>query len=104
MPLTLMPNSHRLQPKMPHGAHDLFDGKLLEPAGVTVGVDDPIVTVCGECMQDLKKSREAPPKFALANRMWIGKIPWELQVLTFPEQLLIALLYPRVYVFKLYPK
>jgi hypothetical protein len=25
-------------------------------------------------------------------------------VLTFPEQLLIALLYPRVYVFKLYPK
>jgi len=27
-----------------------------------------------------------------------------LQVLTFPEQLLIALLYPRVYVFKLFPK
>ena len=104
MPLTLMPNSHRLQPKMLHGAHDLFDGKLLDPAGVTVGVEDPIVTVCRECMQDLKKSREAPPKFALANRMWIGKIPWELQVLTFPEQLLIALLYPRVYVFKLYPK
>ena len=104
MPLTLMPNSHRLEPKRPHGAHDLFDGKLLEPAGVTVGVEDPIVTVCGECMEELKKSHDGPPKFSLANRMWIGKVPWELQVLTFPEQLLIALLYPRVYVFKLYPK
>ena len=38
------------------------------------------------------------------NRLWIGPIPWQLQVLTFPEQLLIALLYPRVYIFKLFPK
>lgn len=36
--------------------------------------------------------------------MWIGAIPAELSSLTFPEQLLISHLYPRVYVFKLYPK
>ena len=104
MPLSLLPNNHRLVPPVMHGAHDLFDGKLLESVGVTVGADDPIVSVCGECMQDLKKLREGPPKYALANWMWIGKVPWELEVLTFPEQLLIVLLYPRVYVFKLYPK
>ena len=104
MPLSLMPNSRRLVPAVPHRAHELFQGKLLEPAGVTVGEEDPIIGVCGECMQELNKAGEAPPKYSLANRMWIGKVPWELQVLTFPEQLLIALLYPRVYVFKLFPK
>ena len=36
--------------------------------------------------------------------MWIGRVPWKLQVLTFPKQLLIALLCPWVYVFKLFPK
>ena len=104
MPLSLMPNSRRLVPAVPHREHELFQGKLLEPAGVTVGEEDPIIGVCGECLQELNKAGEAPPKYSLANRMWIGKVPWELQVLTFPEQLLIALLYPRVYVFKLFPK
>ena len=104
MPLSLIPNSHRLVPAVPHIAHELFEGKLLEPEGVTVEEEDPIVSVCGECMQELNKSRDVPPKLALANRMWVGKVPWELQVLTFPEQLLIAWLYPRVYVFKLFPK
>ena len=104
MPLSLIPNSYRLVPAVSHVAHELFQGKLLEPAGVTLGEEDPIVSVCGECMQELNKSRDVPPKFALANRMWVGKVPWELQVLTFPEQLLIAWLYPCVYVFKLFPK
>jgi hypothetical protein len=31
-------------------------------------------------------------------------VPWQFQVLTFPEQLLIALLYPWVFMFKLFPK
>ncbi|KAJ7246450.1 hypothetical protein C8J57DRAFT_1438210 [Mycena rebaudengoi] len=30
-----IPNSHHLVPEVPHPAHDLFDGKLLEPAGIT---------------------------------------------------------------------
>ena len=41
---------------------------------------------------------------SLMNSLWIGNVPWQLEVLTFPEQLLIAQLYPRVYVFKLFPK
>jgi hypothetical protein len=36
--------------------------------------------------------------------MWIGDIPWQLQCFTFPEQLLVALIYLCVYVFKLFPK
>ncbi|KAL1709622.1 hypothetical protein EV121DRAFT_171506, partial [Schizophyllum commune] len=44
------------------------------------------------------------PPLSLANNMWIGRIPWILQQLTVPEQLLISLLYPRVLVFKLRPK
>ncbi|KAL1668374.1 hypothetical protein GGF50DRAFT_35151, partial [Schizophyllum commune] len=44
------------------------------------------------------------PKYALANDLWIGPIPWVLQQLTIPEQLLLALVYPRVFVFKLRPK
>ncbi|KAI5981974.1 hypothetical protein EDD15DRAFT_2111124, partial [Pisolithus albus] len=45
-----------------------------------------------------------PPRLSLANELWIGEQPWVLKQLTFPEQLLIAHLYPRVYVFKLFPK
>ncbi|KAL0570321.1 Methionine aminopeptidase 1 [Marasmius crinis-equi] len=36
--------------------------------------------------------------------MWMKNIPAELQGLTFPKQLLLALLYPCIYVFKLFPK
>jgi hypothetical protein len=38
----------------------------------------------------------------LANDLSVGPVPW--QFLTFPEQLLVAHLYPRIYVFKLYTK
>jgi hypothetical protein len=98
--------AHRLVPLVPHPAHDKFyRGMLLEPSGVTIapsGVQQ--VHVCGSCKVELDKERELPPKFSLANNLWIGKIPWELKKLTFPEQLLIAHIYPRVFVFKLYPK
>lgn len=45
-----------------------------------------------------------PPCYALANQLWIGQIPQQLQVLTFPEQLLVSLVCPHVFVFKLFPK
>ncbi|PBK58621.1 hypothetical protein ARMSODRAFT_852135, partial [Armillaria solidipes] len=44
------------------------------------------------------------PTLSLANNLWIGRIPWEVNVLSFAEQLLVSLLYTRVYVFKLFPK
>ena len=93
--------TRRLTPQVPHPAHVKFrGGMLLEPQGV---VDD-LVRVCGSCRAELAKDRSLPPKFSLANNLWIGQIPWELKKLTFPEQLLIAHIYPRVFVFKLYPK
>jgi len=98
--------THRLTPLVPHPAHDKFlGGMLLEPRGVVVGPSgEKHVRVCGACRTELGKERNLPPKFSLANNLWIGQIPWELKKLTFPEQLLIAHLYPRVFVFKLYPK
>ncbi|KIJ07945.1 hypothetical protein PAXINDRAFT_18889 [Paxillus involutus ATCC 200175] len=80
--LAEIPNVKRLIPDIQHPVYDLFDGKLLAPEGIKTG----------------------PPRLALANGLWIGRVPWQLQVLTFSEQLLVALLYPRVYVFKLFPK
>ncbi|KIN94543.1 hypothetical protein M404DRAFT_90965, partial [Pisolithus tinctorius Marx 270] len=85
--LTDLPNTPRLKPHRAHTEHFLIEGMLLEPCGVH---------------RDLGST--APPRFSLANHLWIGPTPWVLEVLTFPEQLLIALLYPRVYVFKLFPK
>ncbi|EMD31208.1 hypothetical protein CERSUDRAFT_78293 [Gelatoporia subvermispora B] len=103
-PLSLLPNAARLVPSTPHPAHTLFGGKLLEPRGVTIKGDAEMVNVCNECMSALRKKGTGPPKLSLANNLWIGQVPWQLQILTIPEQMLIALLYPRVYVFKLFPK
>lgn len=77
---------------------------LLQPEGVTCQGGRSVANICGKCLHDLQKETQLPPKFSLANNLWIGAIPAELGSLTFPEQLLIAHLYPRVYVFKLFPK
>lgn len=94
----------RLVPRSPHREHTLFEGALLEPRGVVTQDEGVVVQVCRECLQSLEASGDNPPAMSLANDMWIGPVPWELEVLTLPEQMLIALLYPRVYVFKLYPR
>lgn len=104
IPLSLIPNSACLIPTHCHRVHDLYDSRLLEPAGLVGDDGDPIVSVCHQCLEELKKTGHNPPKMSLANDLWIGCTPWPLQLLTFPEQLLIAQLYPRVYVFKLFPK
>lgn len=104
--LTHVPNSNRLIPKKPHPAHKLFDGRLLDPSGVKSIDGRHILTVCRSCLpvDELKKSTKSPPRLALANQLWIGPVPWQLQILTFPEQLLVSLIFPRVFVFKLFPK
>lgn len=101
-----IPNLHRLSPRKPHPHHTLFQGALLEPSGVQVEDGATNVTCCKKCLDSLraKDSKNLPPKFSLANDLWIGKVPWELQTLTIAEQLLIAHIYPRVYVFKMFPK
>ena len=99
-----IPSPSRLVPQQPHPKHTLFDGMLLQPEGLINRGDRLFANVCGECMRDLRKQAPLPPRFSLANNLWVGAVPAELSSLTFPEQLLIAHLYPRVYVFKLFPK
>ena len=104
MALSDVPNSHRLVPKTPHPAHDIYNGRLLQPEAVAVDGQHTIISICQACLDELHKPGDKPPRYSLANNLWIGRIPWQLQLLTFPEQLLIAHLYPRVFVFKLFPK
>lgn len=99
-----IPSPTRLAPHQHHPSHTLFDEMLLAPEGVARREGRLIANICRECLGDLKKSSPLPPKFSLANNLWVGAVPVELSSLTFPEQLLIAHLYPRVYVFKLFPK
>ena len=99
-----IPSPTRLAPLHPHPDHSLFDGMLLAQEGVIRQEGKSIARICLGCLNDLKKVTTLPPKFSLANNLWIGAVPVELSSLTFPEQLLIAHLYPRVYVFKLFPK
>ena len=93
-----------MQPKVHHDAVVLFNGLVLEPAGVEERGDELIVTICGMCLKEMAKFNPDPPRYSLANNLWIGWIPWELLRMTMPKQMLVALLYPQVFVYKLYNK
>lgn len=97
-----------LIPSPSHPSHSvpgtLVEGLLLERKGVDGDGPSAVANVCNGCVRDLSQTTSQPPPYSLANNLWVGPIPWQLQVLTFPEQQLIALLYPRVYVIKLFPK
>lgn len=41
---------------------------------------------------------------ALANGMWVGQIPFDLEILTLPERILISRYFPSAFIVKLYPK
>ena len=99
-------NPNRLKPEVPHPAHDLYDGMLLHPDGVYV--DDAsmttIVNICSGCRDELRQPSPSPLSFSLANGLWIGAVPKEIKSLTFLEQLLVAHIRTKCYVFKLWPK
>ena len=104
--LNNIPNGHRLKPEVPHPAHDLYDGMLLQPESVSV---DPVstktfVNVCCKCGDELRLASVSPVSFSLANGLWIGPIPEEIRSLTFVEQLLVGHIRTKCYVFKLWPK
>ena len=44
--------------------------------------------ICKSCKETVKRRRI--PKFALARGLWLGKVPDELQGLSFAEQLLVG--------------
>ncbi|KAF8313902.1 uncharacterized protein EI90DRAFT_2948963 [Cantharellus anzutake] len=57
--------------------------------------------VCYECLASLKRNKM--PLFSLTNGLWVGDIPDEIADLTIPEQMLLALVYPHCFVFKMHP-
>ncbi|KAJ7258650.1 hypothetical protein C8J57DRAFT_1234243 [Mycena rebaudengoi] len=77
---------------------------VLHAEGVTRAerfhVDDPVVnlpdpvlddscdSVCKDCVKFLASDKM--PQKCLANRLWIGKIPWQRKDLSFAERMLIA--------------
>ncbi len=62
-------------------------------------IDEDCHIVCSLCMQDIK--RKQLPKYAIANGLWLGKVPPELSDLTESEKILIAKLRCNKFVFKL---
>lgn len=51
-------------------------------------IEDNLDNLCNLCYQSV--SKEKLPQMALANGKWLGKIPTQLQDLSYAEQLLIA--------------
>jgi hypothetical protein len=103
--IDLIPNIHRLKPVKEHSKHDLFEGALLEPEGVdTEHQSKTVVNICIECHKSLNSTTDRPPPHSLASGLWLGSVPFELRSLTLPEALLVAQVYPRTFVCKLWPK
>ena len=51
-------------------------------------LEQELHNVCNLCYKSISKGKM--PQFALANGKWIGKVPEELQNLSYAEQLLVA--------------
>lgn len=103
VPINNIPNRRRLIPKRTHAKHQKFgEGLLLVLEKIRGEGENAKGWCCYQCLDAL--SEDKLPRYSLANGMWIGDIPEELQGLTIPEQMLIALQYPRCFIFKLYTK
>jgi hypothetical protein len=98
-----IPNQHKLYPMDPHPSVILIQGMLLHKSAVSYSDGCESGYICEQCWRGLVDHRKFP-RFALANNLWIGEIPFELQVLTMAEKLLISLYYPSAYIIKLFPK
>ncbi|KAF7297472.1 ATP-dependent DNA helicase [Mycena indigotica] len=96
--LRSLPNKHLLKSTHPHAAHQLIDGLLLHETASPHQLNN----ICTTCLRNLRRCDR--PKFSLGNNMWIGDVPFELSILTLPEQLLVSLYFPVAYIIKIYPK
>src|SRR5882762_4114279 len=99
--LDAIPNCHLLAPFEPHPAHELTGGLLLHTKAIIRKNGKLHGFVCAECMRNLGKKRT--PRLALANGMWTGDVPFELSVLTIPEQILICKHFSAAYIVKMFP-
>ncbi|KAJ7270315.1 hypothetical protein C8J57DRAFT_1065777 [Mycena rebaudengoi] len=61
-----------------------------EPIVVLSGpvIDDTCDSVCKECTKAMHAGKR--PLKSLTNRLWIGRVPWQLKDLSFAERMLIA--------------
>jgi hypothetical protein len=75
-----IPHPSRLSPYSPHPKHYVLHGMLLHQSSIDSANN---ADICNKCKRNLDADRI--PKHALANNMWIGDIPKELQDLTLPE-------------------
>lgn len=100
VPLKDLPNRELLRPTTPHAAQKLHEGILL--CKEAISENGRSVRICDACWESLKKGET--PQLSLANDMWIGEIPYELQNLHLAERLMISKGFPSAYIFKLYPK
>ncbi len=95
----------KLIPSSIYPAHVLTDGMLLDWSLLSLYRNKHgilFANVCDPCISALKHNKT--PSLSLANGMWVGNIPLELQILTLPEHILIACHFPATYIVKLYPK
>jgi len=95
--VTLLTNDE-ISPHCPRFHNYVVQTDLL----VTTPTSQVAGSVCGECRQALVMRKR--PKHALANGLWIGEVPLELQNLTHPEELLLGLHFPRIFFYKLRAK
>ena len=102
MATTDIPNAHLLAPCEFHPAHKLTSGMLLELEVMEGPLNKRRGGVCNECMRHL--SSGTTPPLSLANAMWIGEIPDELDILSLPERILVARYLPAAFIVKLFPK
>lgn len=77
-----------LIPRTPLPCQPSPDEPLLCNAGILRHPDGDKVRLCRYCHSQLK--RRVLPRKALANGMWLGDVPIELQRLNFVEKLLVA--------------
>ena len=79
---------------------------MLCPKGVKMSIDDPatiVLTICDQCQSSLfNGSSPRLPKFALANKLFLGKLPSNFDSLTWVEEQVCAIHRSTIHVYRLY--
>lgn len=97
-------NKEQLQPDVLHEDQELMEGMLIEKKGCIIQDGKTHIQICSQCVDAMDSCTTGPPKFSLANNLWVGNMPWQFEVLMLPEELLLAWVFPRVFIIKLFPK
>lgn len=72
---------------------------LIARAGVLLSVDGPVLIVCLNCNRSL--CRGQIPKLSLANHIFLGQIPMELEGLSVVEECMVTLTHLRCLIIQL---